>query len=62
MFYVLADVLPFYISWIASSFLMIDRQMGRTAVIFLCMGMGFFEYRARIMYGDQSMQPYYDQM
>jgi len=62
MFYVLADVLPFYISWTASSLLMINRQMGRTGVIFLCMGMGYLEYKARIMYGDQSMQPLYDQM
>lgn len=42
--YVLADVIPFYLSWVASSVLMIDRKMGRNAAVLLCMAMGYLEY------------------
>lgn len=60
-FYVLADVIPFYISWIASSLLMIDRKMGRNAVVLFCFGMCYLEYNARVSYGHESMQAYYNQ-
>ena len=43
--------MPFYLAWIASGFLMIDRKVGRSAAVILCGGIGFIEYQTRINYG-----------
>lgn len=50
--YVLADVIPFYLAWVASSLLMIDRKIGKNAAVILCGGLCFLEYSARIQYGE----------
>lgn len=42
--YILADVIPFYIAWIASSFLMIDRKWGMTSCVIVCGAICMMEY------------------
>lgn len=49
--YVLADVIPFYMSWLCSSLLMIDRRIGKTAAVLMCGLMCYVEYNARVLYG-----------
>jgi len=52
----MADVIPFYLSWIASGFLMIDRKMGKPASVIICGIMCFLEYQGRTFYGDESLK------
>ena len=56
----MADVLPFYFSWLASCVLMIDRKVGKTSSVLLCGVMCYLEYTGRVSYGDESMQTYFD--
>jgi hypothetical protein len=58
--YVLADVVPFYMSWLCSALLMIDRKVGKTAAVLLCGAMCYLEYNARILYGQTELQSYFD--
>ena len=44
LIYIIADVFPFYLAWIASSFLMIDRKIGRTGAVILCGFIAFVEF------------------
>jgi curved DNA-binding protein CbpA len=54
---VVFDVVPFYVSWTASSFLMIERKVGRNAAALFCIGMGYLEYQARVQYGNEGFSP-----
>ena len=58
--YIMADVLPFYIAWIASGFLMIDRKFGMTACVIVCGAICYVEYQARSVFGVEAYQPYFD--
>lgn len=53
-------MIPFYLAWMASAVLMIDRKIGKNACVILCGCMGFLEYNARIMYGVEEYQAYFD--
>ena len=55
----LADVVPFYIAWVFCGFLMIERNMGRTAMVILTLAVCYFEVSARTYFGLTDYENYY---
>jgi len=55
----LADVVPFYIAWVFCGFLMIERNMGRTAMVILTLAVCYFEVSARTYFGLADYAYYY---
>lgn len=54
MIFSITDVVPFYIAWIICGFLMIDRNTGRSAMIIFTMIVAYFEYQARVSFGQEA--------
>jgi hypothetical protein len=55
----LADVVPFYIAWIICGFLMIERNMGRSAMVIMTGAVCYFEINARTYFGNTDYAQYY---
>lgn len=52
----LVNIVPFYISWLLTSLLMINRDYGRPAVVLFCLGFGIGEGVSMVFWSSEEVK------